>query len=109
MTEKEISHGKKKTNKKLHKQKKTTSQTTLKNSSEVYLFSVTVPALLRPPARLLESLQPLCLPVQLRLLRLQLALQQSDLQLQLEDQERQWRLNHIDQTLSKWQISILSQ
>lgn len=95
--------------KKLAMVKKTTSQTTLKNSSEVYLFSIAVPALLRPPARLLESLQLLRLPVQLRLLRLQLALQQSDLQLQLKDQERQSRLNHTDQTLSKWQISILSQ
>lgn len=79
------------------------------NSSEVYLFSVSGPALPRPPARLLESLQPLRLPMQLRLLRLQLTLQQSDLQLQLNDQERQPGLNHIDQTLSKSQISILPQ
>lgn len=55
----------------------------LKSRFEVYLFSVAVPGLLCPSARLLESLQPLCVSVQLSLLCLELALQQSDLQLQL--------------------------
>lgn len=73
-------------------------QTNLKKDSEVHLSSVAAPALLRPPARLLQSLQPLCLPVQLLLLCLQLTLQQSNLQLQLNEQERESGLNHIDQT-----------
>lgn len=52
-----------------------------------YLLPVAVPTLLRLSALLLQSLQPLCVSVQLLSLHLQLALQQSDLQLQLKERE----------------------
>lgn len=52
-----------------------------------YLFSVGVSVPLRLSGLLLQSLQLLCVSVQLALLCLQLSLQQGDLQLQLKGQE----------------------